>query len=139
MNKSYKILGSINRNTKKFKNLFCSKNLFCFLMRSNLELGPLIWPCYITYINEHENVQFKVLKRICFNSRDFSDFIQYYIRLDSLAFRQNHTNIMLIFDIRNGYVKCSELLVLIGFRIPSKSSQNNNLFVISSFKTNSGS
>jgi len=37
LNKSYKMLGFINRNTQEFENVYCS------LVRSSLEFGSLIW------------------------------------------------------------------------------------------------
>lgn len=75
MNKSLKMLGFINRNTKEFINLLCLKNLFCSLVRSNHEYGSLIWYNHCsTYINNDFNsMQYKFLKKNCI-FKSLSDF-----------------------------------------------------------------
>lgn len=45
---------------------------------------------------------------------------------------------MFIFDISNGYVFCLEILTSIGFRILYQYTRNLHLFMILSYKTNSG-
>lgn len=42
INKTYKMLDLMNLNTKDFRNPFCSKNLYTFLVRSNIAFG-LLW------------------------------------------------------------------------------------------------
>jgi hypothetical protein len=64
-NKSLKMLGFINKNTKYFRNEFCLKTLYTSLVKWNLDFGLVIWSCtYLTYMNDIENVQYKYLKRI---------------------------------------------------------------------------
>lgn len=43
INKSFKVLGFINRNTKGFRNPLCLKTLYTSLVRSNLDFGSVIW------------------------------------------------------------------------------------------------
>lgn len=63
VNKSYKMLGFINRNTNDLKNITYQKNLYYSLMRSVLEFGPLIWSSdYSTYKTDLDNVQLNFLK-----------------------------------------------------------------------------
>jgi len=42
LSKSYKMLGFINRNTQKFRNLSTIKTIYCFLVRSVLEFASVI-------------------------------------------------------------------------------------------------
>lgn len=65
--KAFKTLGFVNRNTQKFKNITCLKNLYCSLVRSSLEFGSLVWFQNLsTYNKEIENLQHKFLKRLAF-------------------------------------------------------------------------
>lgn len=43
MNKAFKILGFVSRNTQNFKNIICLKTLYYSLVRSSLEFGSLVW------------------------------------------------------------------------------------------------
>lgn len=144
LNKSYKMLGFLNRNTKEFKNPRCLKLLYTSLVRSNLEFGSLVWSQNLTtFYSELDNVQNKFLKNISYKlnlpfSRDSIIPIQVSLDLDSLSLRRNLTDIMFIFDIINGFVLCPELLVMIGFRIPRLYTRNLDLFVIPHYRTNSG-
>ena len=45
---------------------------------------------------------------------------------------------MFVYDILNNNINCPAILNLIGFRIPSRYTRNNDLFHTSNFNTNSG-
>lgn len=74
INKSFKILGFINKNIKDFRNPFCLNTVIytnTSLVRSNVDFCSVIYPCkYLTYINDLENVQYKFLSNIPL-SREF--------------------------------------------------------------------
>lgn len=144
INKSFKMLGFINRNTKDFKNPLCLKTLYTSLVRSNLDFGSVIWSCkYLTYINDLDNVQYKFLKRISYLSniplsRDSLHLTQDYIGLVSLSLRRKLTDIMFVYDLINYNIVCPELLSEISFRIPYLITRNSHLFLVPHYKTNSG-
>jgi len=144
VNKSYKMLGFINRNTNDFNYITCLKTLYYSLVRSILEFGSLIWSSdYSTYKSDLDNLQFKFLKRIahviCYNLSHCSvKHLQDSIEVHYLEVRRNLADIMFIFDILNGFVICPEILALINFRIPRKSTRNLDLFKIPFYKTNIG-
>ncbi|KAF0760449.1 MI domain-containing protein [Aphis craccivora] len=112
--------------------------------KSILEFGSLIWSSdYSTYKSDLDNLQFKFLKRIahviCYNLSHCSvKHLQDSIEVHYLEVRRNLADIMFIFDILNGFVICPEILALINFRIPRKSTRNLDLFKIPFYKTNIG-
>jgi hypothetical protein len=65
INKCFKMLGFILRNTREFKNVFTLKMLYCSLVRSHTEFGSIIWAQNCTD-KLFENVQYKFLKSIAF-------------------------------------------------------------------------
>jgi hypothetical protein len=144
LNKSYKMLGFINRNTQQFKNVYCLKNLFCSLVRPTLEFGSLIWSQNLsTYINDLEVVQYKFLKRVTFInnipiSRESVGTVQCSISLDSLSLRRKLADVLFIYDLLNGNIDCPYLLEKLGIRVPSYFSRSKELFIIPYFLKKSG-
>jgi len=92
LNKSYRMLGFINRNTQHFKQPSSLKTLYCslYIVRSSLEFGSIIWSQNRSkYLNDLETVQYKFLKRIAyvFNlpvSSNLFKPVQFSIGLDSI-------------------------------------------------------
>lgn len=66
-------------------------------------------------------------------SRESLNPVQDYPSLDSIS-----VDIMFIFNIVNGIVISSDILSLIGFRIPLKHTCNFDLLMIRFYKTNRG-
>jgi hypothetical protein len=143
INKSFKMLGFINRNTKDFRNPLCLNTLYTSLVGFNLDFSSVIWFCeYLSYINDLDNVQYQFLKRISYLSniplsRDSLHLTQDYIGLVPLSHTHKLTDIMFIYDLINYNIVCPELLSEIDFRIPYLITRNADLFFVPHFKTNS--
>lgn len=60
--KAYKMLGFINRSTKKFNNPTTIKTIYCSLVRSVLEYGSLKFG--VNHIHNLNNIQFKFFLKI---------------------------------------------------------------------------
>jgi len=120
---------------------FLEHKSICFrAIHSKLLLAVLSY-CRFNNNNNIILLKYKSLSSYTLNipfSRDLIIPLKEFLDLDSLFLRRNLTDIMLIFDILNGYVLCPELLAMIGLRIPRQYTRNLDLFVIPHYKTNSG-
>lgn len=142
INKAFKTLDYVNRNTQNFKNIICHKTLYCSLVRSSLEFGSLVRSQNLSTNNKDlENLQHKFLKRLAFvtNSLLTNESykpIQESIALDSLQLKRQVADIIFIYNLLNGNIVYPKLLALINIRVPSYQSRNKELFIITFYKKN---
>jgi len=144
LNKSYRMLGFINRNTQHFKQPSSLKTLYCSLVRSSLEFGSIIWSQNLsTYLNDLEAVQYKFLKRIAYVSNmpissNLFKPVQHSIGLDSIDLRRQLSDLLFIYDLLNGFIDCPHLLALLGIKVPTFFSRTNDSFVIPYYRKSYG-
>jgi hypothetical protein len=138
INKAFKMLGFILRNTKEFKNIQVLKTLYCSLVRSNLEFGSLIWSQNST-VQLVDNVQYKFLKSIAFRlnlpiSRDSSSLVRHSICIQPCEVRRKISDLLFIYDLLNNNINCPELLSKIGIVTHNYSIRSSSLFFVPFFK-----
>lgn len=141
-NSALKLLGFIIRNTKDFKNIFSIKNLFCSIVRSRLEYASPVWsPYQKLYIDRLERVQRKFLRYVGYKLNipliDISyDYLFLSLNLLPLHLRREQSDLLLLHNIINSNIDCSELLELISFNINTHNTRKPLLFSIPLHKTN---
>ena len=116
--KAFTILGIIRRTTQAFSDVYCLKTLYVSLVRSILEYGVTIWaPYHAVQIARLERVQ-KVFIRFALRHLPWRTDLQLpsyeqrcaLIDLPTLPKRRKFLQQLLIFDLLNNNLDCSELL-----------------------------
>jgi len=134
INKCFKMLGFILRNTREFKNVFTLKMLYCSLVRSHMEFGSIIWAqnCTDKLI---KNVQYKFLKSKAFRlkspiSRESFSLVANSIYIQPCEVRRKLSDVLFIYDLLNNYIDCPDLLNKIVICTHSYSIRNSFLFFV---------
>lgn len=138
--KSYRNLGFVYRNSYGFSPETL-KLLFCSLVRSGLEYGSCVWsPIYRCHVDSIERIQNKFLRVLDYRSGGHfngdTSRIRKYFHLDTLEKRRTCSDVCFLFKLLDGTVDCAEVLNLVGFNVPIRTTRNTHLFRISTHRTN---
>lgn len=138
VNKSYKLLGFIVRNTREFTNADLIKLLYFAFVRSVLEYGAIVWnPHYNVHVNHLESVQRRLLKYLSFKldgvypQMGFShnDLLTRH-RVDALQDRRIKSQIIFLSQLLQGNIDCPSFLEKIKFLVPRAESRNPPTFYL---------
>lgn len=123
VNKSFKCLGFIIRNSKTFKNKSCIIRLYESLVRSMLEYCCVVWnPYYEVHSNKIERVQKRFMYHLsykynlCKKLKSYNDRLNYF-KLTSLKNRRKILNLSFLYKLINGNLNCPQLLNKINITI----------------------
>lgn len=139
---SLKMLGFLCRIVKEFTCLKVIKLLYITLVRSRLEYCSVVWsPFYKSDISQIERIQHKFLRYIAYKKKISTDDIDYTQLMDtlnikSLASRRDRNDLIILYKIINNYIDSPELLSRINFKVPTRSSRQQNLFKVPYHKSN---
>lgn len=134
--KAFAVLGIIRRNTQAFRDVYCLKSLYVSLVRSILEYGVTVWaPYHSVQIARLERVQ-KCFLRFALRHlpwRDGQHLPPYeqrcaLIKLPTLQKRRELLQRLLIFDLLNNNIDCSELLGRLRINAPGRSIRRFDFF-----------
>ncbi|KAG7308770.1 hypothetical protein JYU34_006003 [Plutella xylostella] len=132
VNKSFKMLGFIYRNTKDFRTDTALKLLFFSLVRSIIEYNSIVWsPFYKNHIERIESVQRKFTKRIAYLNqqhykKDYTDRLKLF-NMISLDQRRTFLGQTFLFKLLNDQIDSPNLLSKINIRVPRTSARVCNL------------
>ena len=132
--KATKSLGFIMRTASSFKRIKTFKTLYCSLVRSHLEYCSPIWsPSYAVHQRSIERVQNKFLRFVNYKLNipiiklDYQ-YILSYLDIDKLSVRRLIADLMFLFNILNNRFDSPDLLYIIKFCIPRRSTRQQQLF-----------
>lgn len=129
--KAFKMLGFVLRISHRFSSVSTFINLYCSLVRSRLEFASVCWsPHYQVYINRIETIQRRFLYFI--NNK----FPNFPLTLPSLEKRRTYFDIVYLYKILNNHIDAPATLERLGFRVPGRTTRNNELFTLWQCKTN---
>lgn len=146
ISKAYSLLGFMKRICFEFKNPYSLKSVFFSLVRPHLEYASVVWsPNYVVHSNNIESIQKKFLKYALrrLNWRDEFVLPSYISRcllidLETLSSRRNNACILFVFDILSGRVDSPQILELLNFRVPFRTTRTVELFRLPVHRTNYG-
>lgn len=144
VNKAYRVLSYLIRNTRLFRNPITVYILYCSLVRSILEFGSVIWsPQYQNLIGKVEQVQRKFLRYYAFKhgvtieNHDYTHIMTLgKTKITTLKSRRELLDILFLTKILRSQINCPELLEQINFRINCRNIRNQNLFTPDTYTTN---
>lgn len=142
VNKAYCMLGFVIRNSRVFRKPETYLLLYYTLVRSQLEYCTPIWtPLYGIYKDNIESVQKKFLHclnyRMSAPKRGYTNMLSTY-KVSALSNRRTYLDLMTLYKICNNFIDCPDLLKLINFKIPPRTTRVNDLFHIGRTRTNAG-
>ena len=144
VSKAFRMLGFIMRQCCEFKNVEVLKTLYFSLVRSHLDYCCMIWsPIYRTHVTRIERVQIK-----------FANFLLFKLKIDKSLLTHNHRlNILGLESLEKRRIKlilsfghkllinqidCPDLLSLLNFRVPSRTTRQSDTFLINYSRTDIG-
>ena len=139
--RAYKMLGFLKRNCSEFSDPYTLKYIYTSFVRSKLEYASVIWSPHISvYIYRIERVQRKFIK-FALRSLNYLESVHYpskclFIGLRTLEYRRIFQSSVLVFDIINGNIDCSNLLELIPLYVPPRTLRYIDTFNIPVHRTN---
>lgn len=126
VNKAYKMLGFLKRNTREFSDSYALKSLYMAFVRSTLEYCCVVWnPYYANHSLRIERIQ-RSFTRYCFFKLNWNIIMpSYNVRcllfgMETLEVRRKYFSIMMIKDIVSSHIMCPYLLEQINFYFPSR-------------------
>jgi len=142
--KALKMLGFVIRISKEF-NLYSSlKTIYCSLVRSLLDYASVLWDPYTLAAScQLERVQRRFLSCAAFRLKikhpphDYSIVMQELV-LVSLADRRVNTNVEFLKKLVDGRFDAPKLLVLVNFKVPSRTIRHHVPFLVPTHITNYG-
>ena len=142
VNKAFKLLGFVCLNAKDFHSESSLNNIYKTLVRAGLEYLSCVWsPLYSVHIQNIEKVQRRYSRYISFKFRlpaQSYDGLKRRLCLDSLSGRRAKSDIYFLFKLVNGIIDCPDLLNMINFRVPSRSTRDHSLFAVDRHRCNYG-
>ena len=133
VNRANRLLFFVLRHSKDF-NRKTTTLLYTSLVRPILEYATVIWsPYYNSSIEQLEKVQNKFLRllgcRLGYLYRDVPmNDLSIELNLASLETRRSKFDLIFLYKIINNMINCNELLELINFHVPCKSTRSCSLF-----------
>lgn len=144
VSRASKLLGYIRRTTTSFSNLRCLVILYTAFVRSITDYCSIIWsPYYHIHINRLEAVQRKFVKMLCFkfgfdyDSNNYDVLVKYF-SLQPLARRRVFSDVMFVFKVLNGIVKCPNILAMFSLYMPTRTLRKFPLLAVDFHRTNYG-
>lgn len=140
--KAFGMLGFILRTSKSLFNIHTIKTLFYAYVRPHLEYCSQVWnPLYAIHKNRIERIQTKFLKYLNYRSyltldNPYSINIHHSHNITTLADRRTYHDLVFLHKILNNKLNCMDLVQLIHFRTPSKTTRQSTLFHISRCNSN---
>lgn len=143
VNKSYRNLGFVLRNAKKFTNKRTLLILYSSFVRSKIEYCSIVWnPYYIKYIQAIENIQKKFIKHCGFiltglypSNSDYLPNLKHY-NLLSLANRRVLYSICYLYKVVNSKSPDEWLLGSLKFCVPVQKTRFYKTFLFNTSKQN---
>lgn len=120
------MLGFVKRNTKGFQLPKTRIVLFNTLVRSRLEYASVAWnPLYTVHSQRVESIQRAFTKHLAFMSSKISHRCPYeqrlnFFKIKTLRDRRRSRDLIFLYKIVNGFIKCSDLVERIQYSVPSK-------------------
>lgn len=144
--KAYSMLGFVKRICNQFTNPYTLKNVYCAHVRSHLEYCSIVWrPNYSTHIAKIESIQKKFLIYALRHLHWRDGFVLppytsrcLLINLETLETRRDNLCVFFLYDLLSGRYDCINLMSLVNFRVPFRTTRNNALFQLSRHRTNYG-
>lgn len=146
VNRGFKMLGFIIRNTKDFKSVSARLVLFNSLVRSCLEYCSPVWnPHYAVYEKRIESVQKRFLWHLSYRYglakklQSYKERLEYF-HMQSLSLRRKVADIIFLHKLVNGLIDAPTLLAKLQIAIPVRLPRKNKylLFHIKKSNTNLG-
>jgi hypothetical protein len=144
VNKAYRNLGFIIRQSRNFKSIATLKLLYFTLVRSILEFASVIWnPHFSNNIHLVEKVQKKFLRFLYFKvTGHFTYDIPYnellkIFELDSLEKRRKIANLIFLFKLVRYQIDDPFCLSKINFYVPAFNNRSKMLFIVNFSRTKS--
>ena len=141
INKSFKMLGFLKRNSTHFNNLKTFLTLYNHLIRSNLEYCAIVWsPTTACCINDIERVQRKFIKflrykfHLSYSHEQYLNYLDCYL-LIPLYSRRLIFQIKFVHKLFTGSLEFPHLLSLIKLNIPIYNTRKPLLYSIPSSNT----
>lgn len=136
-NKAFQNLGFITRTCTNFNNLNAFKNIYFAFVRSQLEYASLIWSSNnIGVTHNLEAVQNRFLRFLAFKFKverprhsDYNGVLSYF-NIQSLTTRRSNLHCSFLMKLLNNLIDCPYLLERLNFRINTKSTRNQESFLI---------
>lgn len=144
VNKCYKSLGFIIRNTREFTNTDLIKLLFFAFVRSSLEYGAIVWsPHYNLHIRHLESVQRRLLKYLSFRvdgvyppvGFPHSELLARH-KVETMQDRKIRSQIIFLYKLLRNDIDCTTLLEQINFTVPRLESRTQSTFYLPRSRTN---
>lgn len=139
-NKSTCIFDFLKRNCSEFNDPICLKTLYCFLVRSLVEYGSIIWSPYQTgLVDKIEMIQKRFLHMMRYKLRKTnipSIELAKELNLQSLADRRFNNDIFFLHKLLNNKIDCPELLEKIPLNVPLHTLRYINTFYVKRKKQN---
>lgn len=142
--RAFKMAGFVMRQCRQFKNVETLKRMYYALVRSHLEYCCVVWaPLYQVHIKRIERVQSRFINFLLYKLKIDRSTLSYKDRLslvglDSLEIRRIRLTLVFGHKILNNLMDCSELLFLLNFRVPYRSTRQVNLFSVNQSRTDIG-
>jgi hypothetical protein len=137
INKAYRNLGFIIRQSHNFHSISTLKSLYVSLVRSNLEFASIVWsPYFAVHINSIEKVQKKFLRYLYFKETGHFTFdiphnqLLSIFEMESLEKRRKLAHLLFLFKLLRGEIMDSFCLSKINFYVPTFYNRSRNLFNI---------
>jgi hypothetical protein len=144
IDRGYKMLGFVLRNSRSFKSVEVLKTLYFSLVRSGLEYATTAWAPYYIYMKAGlERVQRRFLKHLFhiaeghFPPRglDHAVLLQKYCFIH-LQCRRDIADARFLVKLIRGQLDCPELLEKIPFRVPRSNLRIKASFIVPRARTN---
>lgn len=126
INKSYRMLGFLLRNTRDFVNPKTLIVIYYAYVRSHVEYCSSIWsPQYQVHINAIESIQRKFLRHLAFKQRrpienhDYSEIMSAN-NIMTLEKRRDMIDLTYFYKILNNQINCPDLLNQVNIRVSAR-------------------
>ena len=144
INKAFRFLGFVIRNSHDFWNSNCISVLYNSYVRSILEYGSIIWsPIYDVHIDNLEKIQRRYLKFLAYKCDKVypergcpqSELLKRF-QILPLRIRRERTSIKFLYNILHNRIDAPDILENICYRIPSYQGRTTSTFHLKTPRTN---
>ena len=142
--RAFKMAGFIMRQCWEFRSVEVLKTMYFALVRSHLEYCSLIWaPLYNIHIKRLERVQSKFVNFLLYKLNIDRSQMTYLERinvmgLNSLEVRRIRLTLIFGHKLLNNLIDCSDLLSLLNFRVPPRTTRKLDQFSLNYSRTDIG-
>lgn len=135
LNKSYRMLGFLLRNTREFTNPKTFKMIYYAYVRSKLEYCSVVWnPKHNVHIKSLEALQKKFLRYLAFKQHktiegNYSEFMRSN-KIMSLENRRNFIDLTYLYKLLNNQIDCTEIVEQINLRVNRRRTRCEDTFMV---------